>query len=164
MDGREPRSHPRVPTNRLAASHGKKAWYKSAVFEAQSTPSSPQFFIPSLESISGPVKCLLQLSNQVTAGFSILFWEFNVEIPVAVSAEKGATNVHRHQLESLQVCHHRQADLESCRVEWWSASKEVVARVSGRKLLCNKPASHLVTFLRFHPSGSNEHLFVFALA
>ena len=57
------------------------------------------------------------------------------------------------------MCHRRQADLESCRAEWGSASKEVVAQISGRKLLCNEPASHLVTFLRFHPSGSNDHLF-----
>ena len=96
MDGREPRSHPRVPSNRLAASHGKNAWYQSAVLEAQSTPGSPQFFISSLESISGPVKCFLQFSKQVTIGFSILFWEFNEEIPDAISAEKGATNVHGH--------------------------------------------------------------------
>ena len=87
MDGREPRSHPRVPPNRRTASHGKNAWYKSAVLEAQSTPSSLLFFIPSLESISGPAKCFLQFANQVTAGFSILFWEFNVEIPDAISAE-----------------------------------------------------------------------------
>ena len=51
MDGREPRKHPCVPPNRLAASHGKNAWYQSAVLEAQSTPCSPQFFIQSLESI-----------------------------------------------------------------------------------------------------------------
>ena len=96
MEGREPRSHPREPPNRLAASHGKNAWYQSAVLEAQSTPCSPQFFIPSPESISGPVKCFLQFSKQVAAGFSISFWEFNVEIPDAVGAEKGATNVHGH--------------------------------------------------------------------
>ena len=66
----------------------KNAWYRSAVLEALSTPSSPQFFIPSLESISGPVNYFLQLANQVTIGFSILFWEFNAEIPDAISAEK----------------------------------------------------------------------------
>ena len=103
------------------------------MLEAQSTHSPPQFLIPSLESISGPVKCFLHFSNQAPPVSRSCCGSSTEN---AISVEKRAIHVHGHQPQILRVHHRCQADLDPCRVKRWSASKKKMLRGSPAAISC----------------------------